>query len=178
MACDRYCNNVLWPLFHYVPLPLEARLAETKSLQNQWKAYVQTNHLYRKSIMELYEEGDVVWAHDYHLLLLPKLLKELKPNMKVRDTERLLGAISACKQCTLSDVFPLLSGGLVSAYAFPELGDIPSAAQARGDSSRRAQGRSDRLPHVRLRAPLHVGVHAHPGTGRHAGGGGGQRPGE
>jgi trehalose 6-phosphate synthase/phosphatase len=70
---------VLWPLFHYVPLPLEARLAETKNLQNQWTAYVQTNHLYRESVMELYEDGDVVWAHDYHVLLLPKLLKEVKP---------------------------------------------------------------------------------------------------
>eukprot|EP00240_Pyramimonas_obovata_P000164 CAMPEP_0118931200 /NCGR_PEP_ID=MMETSP1169-20130426/7621_1 /TAXON_ID=36882 /ORGANISM="Pyramimonas obovata, Strain CCMP722" /LENGTH=1226 /DNA_ID=CAMNT_0006873671 /DNA_START=433 /DNA_END=4113 /DNA_ORIENTATION=- len=78
-----YCNNVLWPLFHYVPLPLEARLSETKNLQNQWKAYVQTNELFARGIMNLYQENDILWLHDYHVMLLPKMLKEIKPSMKV-----------------------------------------------------------------------------------------------
>ena len=77
-----YCNNVLWPLFHYVPLPLEARLAETKNLQNQWKAYVHANELFCHGVADLYEDGDVVWCHDYHVLLLPKMLKELHPSVR------------------------------------------------------------------------------------------------
>jgi trehalose 6-phosphate synthase/phosphatase len=27
-----YCNNVLWPLFHYVPLSFESKLSETKNM--------------------------------------------------------------------------------------------------------------------------------------------------
>jgi hypothetical protein len=85
-----YCNNVLWPLFHYVPLPLEARLSETKNLQNQWKAYVHTNELFARAIMQLYQENDVLWLHDYHVMLLPKMLKEIKPSVSVPDQQEYL----------------------------------------------------------------------------------------
>ena len=30
-----------------------------------------------------YQEGDVVWCHDYHLMCLPKYLKTKNPHMKV-----------------------------------------------------------------------------------------------
>eukprot|EP00854_Cymbomonas_tetramitiformis_P000752 gene752-1225_t len=78
-----YCNNVLWPLFHYVPLPLEARLAETKNLQTQWSAYCDANQQFAQCVIEHYEPGDIVWCHDYHVLLLPRILKEQIPSMKV-----------------------------------------------------------------------------------------------
>ena len=34
-------------------------------------------------VNEHYEEGDVVWCHDYHLMFLPKCLKEYNSKMKV-----------------------------------------------------------------------------------------------
>ena len=37
----------------------------------------------------VYQEGDVVWVQDYHLMLLPALLKKQKPKMKVRSRNRL-----------------------------------------------------------------------------------------
>ena len=78
-----YCNNVLWPLFHYVPLPLETRLGETMALQLQWEAYREANEQFARAVLELYQDGDLVWCHDYHLLLLPRMLKESIPTMKV-----------------------------------------------------------------------------------------------
>ncbi|KAK6134447.1 hypothetical protein DH2020_031812 [Rehmannia glutinosa] len=33
-----YCNNILWPLFHYIGLPQEDRLATTRSFQSQFAA--------------------------------------------------------------------------------------------------------------------------------------------
>ena len=78
-----YCNNVLWPLFHYVPLPFEARLDETTNVQAQWEAYNRANRLFATAVLGQYCEGDAVWVHDYHLLLLPALLKERMPTMKV-----------------------------------------------------------------------------------------------
>ena len=78
-----YCNNVLWPLFHYVPLPLETRLGETMALQLQWEAYREANEQFARTVLDLYQDGDLVWCHDYHLLLLPRMLKESIPTMKV-----------------------------------------------------------------------------------------------
>lgn len=78
-----YCNNILWPLFHYLGLPQEERLATTRSFQSQFAAYQKANQMFADVVNEHYEEGDVVWCHDYHLMFLPKCLKEHNRNMKV-----------------------------------------------------------------------------------------------
>jgi len=78
-----YCNNVLWPLFHYVPLPFEARLDETNNVQAQWEAYRSANRLFGEAVLSQYGPGDCVWCHDYHLMLLPAVLREHVPSMKV-----------------------------------------------------------------------------------------------
>ncbi|KAL6570557.1 threalose-6-phosphate phosphatase [Orobanche gracilis] len=79
-----YCNNILWPLFHYLGLPHEDRLATTRSIhQSQFAAYKKANQMFADVVNEHYEEGDVVWCHDYHLMFLPKCLKELNNKIKV-----------------------------------------------------------------------------------------------
>jgi trehalose 6-phosphate synthase/phosphatase len=78
-----YCNNILWPLFHYLGLPQEDRLATTRSFQSQFAAYKKANQMFADVVNEHYEEGDVVWCHDYHLMFLPKCLKEYNSKMKV-----------------------------------------------------------------------------------------------
>nr|APR72757.1 truncated TPS1.1b [Actinidia chinensis] len=78
-----YCNNILWPLFHYLGLPQEDRLATTRSFQSQFAAYKKANQMFASVVNEHYEEGDVVWCHDYHLMFLPKCLKEYNSEMKV-----------------------------------------------------------------------------------------------
>ncbi|XP_021293839.1 alpha,alpha-trehalose-phosphate synthase [UDP-forming] 1-like [Herrania umbratica] len=78
-----YCNNILWPLFHYLGLPQEDRLATTRSFQSQFDAYKKANQMFADVVNEHYEEADVVWCHDYHLMFLPKCLKERNNKMKV-----------------------------------------------------------------------------------------------
>ncbi|KAI4323071.1 hypothetical protein L6164_022707 [Bauhinia variegata] len=78
-----YCNNILWPLFHYLGLPQEDRLATTRSFQSQFAAYKKANQMFADVVNKHYEEGDVVWCHDYHLMFLPKCLKEHNSKMKV-----------------------------------------------------------------------------------------------
>ncbi|XP_072966589.1 alpha,alpha-trehalose-phosphate synthase [UDP-forming] 1-like [Typha angustifolia] len=78
-----YCNNILWPLFHYLGLPQEDRLATTRSFQSQFDAYKRANQMFADVVSQHYEEGDVVWCHDYHLMFLPKCLKEYDSKMKV-----------------------------------------------------------------------------------------------
>eukprot|EP00898_Chlorokybus_atmophyticus_P003806 jgi/Chlat1/4426/Chrsp29S04392 len=78
-----YCNNVLWPLFHYMGLPVEDNLGGTRNLQTQWMTYKRANEQFSRVVASIYQPGDVVWCHDYHLLLLPSYLKALNPEMKV-----------------------------------------------------------------------------------------------
>ncbi|CAL9135071.1 unnamed protein product [Musa textilis] len=78
-----YCNNILWPLFHYLGLPQEDRLATTRSFQSQFDAYKRANKMFADVVNMHYQEGDVVWCHDYHLMFLPKCLKEYNSKMKV-----------------------------------------------------------------------------------------------
>ncbi|GER26639.1 trehalose-6-phosphate synthase [Striga asiatica] len=78
-----YCNNILWPLFHYLGLPQEDRLATTRSFQSQFAAYRKANQMFADVVHRHYEEGDVVWCHDYHLMSLPEFLKDYNSKMKV-----------------------------------------------------------------------------------------------
>ncbi|KAL3135793.1 Trehalose-6-P synthase/phosphatase complex synthase subunit [Trebouxia sp. C0010 RCD-2024] len=78
-----FCNSVLWQLFHYIPLNLESKLSDTRTLNFQWKAHQEANRKFAEAVFDDYEEGDVVWCQDYHLMLLPALLKARYPKMKV-----------------------------------------------------------------------------------------------
>ena len=78
-----FCNSVLWQLFHYVPLNMDSKLSETKTLQFQWAAHQEASRKFGDVVMQHYNPGDVVWVQDYHLMLLPAILKHRAPKMKV-----------------------------------------------------------------------------------------------
>ncbi|PSC73982.1 Alpha,alpha-trehalose-phosphate synthase [UDP-forming] 1 [Micractinium conductrix] len=78
-----FCNSVLWQLFHYVPLNIDSKLSETRMLQFQWGAHQLANKIFAEVVLQHYQDGDIVWVQDYHLMLLPAILKETKPRMKV-----------------------------------------------------------------------------------------------
>jgi trehalose 6-phosphate synthase/phosphatase len=71
-----FCNRTLWPLFHYLP-------SLTQYDQAYWDAYVRVNRQFRDSILRILEPGDTVWVQDYQLLLLPRMLKEERPDIAI-----------------------------------------------------------------------------------------------
>lgn len=73
---NKYCNNVIWPLFHY-----ERNLVQYSP--SGWRNYVQINKLIAAAIAEYAQAGDNIWIHDFHLMLVPGLLKELRPELKI-----------------------------------------------------------------------------------------------
>lgn len=75
-----FCNDVLWPLFHYVPLPIVSGEGDRKFDMKYWEAYSKANHMFADAVMSIYQPGDIVWVQDYHLMLLPSLLRK-----RVRD---------------------------------------------------------------------------------------------
>lgn len=67
-----FCNKTIWPLFHYFPTHVCYE-------EGFWKRYRRVNELFCDAVMEFLEPQDFVWVHDYHLMLLPRLLKEKAP---------------------------------------------------------------------------------------------------
>ena len=53
------------------------------TVQFQWAAHQEANRKFAEVVFAYYEPGDMVWVQDYHLMLLPALLKLRKPKMKV-----------------------------------------------------------------------------------------------
>ncbi|OWZ04613.1 Alpha,alpha-trehalose-phosphate synthase [Phytophthora megakarya] len=78
-----FSNDILWPIFHYVPLPLFRPGSEKKFDFRQWDAYKLANKRFAQAVNQVYREGDFVWVHDYHLMMLPSLLRSRHPNCKI-----------------------------------------------------------------------------------------------
>ncbi|KAF9234444.1 trehalose 6-phosphate phosphatase [Melanogaster broomeanus] len=70
---DGYCKTTLWPLFHY--LLWQDVATEYASADAHWVHYEQANQAFAERIASVLKPGDLVWVHDYHLLLVPKLLR-------------------------------------------------------------------------------------------------------
>jgi trehalose 6-phosphate synthase/phosphatase len=71
-----FSNSSLWPLLHYIS-PY-ARYEES-----WWQTYQKVNRIVAGAVLDLVHEGDTVWVHDYHLLLLPSYLREKRPDLKI-----------------------------------------------------------------------------------------------
>lgn len=71
-----FSNRTLWPLFHYFNTYCTYDPAE-------WDTYKHVNRLFCSRIMEVIKPGDMVWVHDYHLLLLPGMLRREMPDTTI-----------------------------------------------------------------------------------------------
>ena len=71
-----FCNKTIWPLFHYFPEFVRYDL-------EYWQHYNRVNQIFCKTLLELVQPDDLVWIHDYHLMLLPDLLKKQMPSVSV-----------------------------------------------------------------------------------------------
>jgi hypothetical protein len=48
-----------------------------------WDAYVEANRMFCQAVAERFQPGDLVWVHDYHLLLLPQMLRAELPDAAI-----------------------------------------------------------------------------------------------
>lgn len=71
-----FSNSVVWPLFHYFP-------SFASFQQKQYEAYKKVNEIFASQIAAIANENDVIWIHDYHLFLLPAMLRKLRPNLTI-----------------------------------------------------------------------------------------------
>ncbi len=69
-------NEALWPLFHYF---IEFSIFN----KSHWKSYVNVNKKFAESVIKYAKKGDIVWVHDYQLLLCPRMIKTRRPDLTV-----------------------------------------------------------------------------------------------
>jgi trehalose 6-phosphate synthase/phosphatase len=75
----RYAEHELYTLFHYK----QHEPTDGRSERHWWADYCRMNQAFADRIIELYKPGDIVWVHDYHLLLLPSILRQRIPNIYI-----------------------------------------------------------------------------------------------
>jgi len=72
----RLSNGILWPLCHdrldRLPLNLDG-----------WDIYERVNERFADAVADMWQPGDVVWVHDYHLMRLPALIRRRIPDAKI-----------------------------------------------------------------------------------------------
>jgi trehalose 6-phosphate synthase/phosphatase len=71
-----FSNRTIWPLFHYFPL-------YTVYDKNWWGAYRRVNELFCDAVLKVVKSDDILWIHDYHLMLLPELIRERIPDATI-----------------------------------------------------------------------------------------------
>lgn len=67
---DGFSNSILWPLAHGLP-------KNSRRTTKLWQDYEAVNRQFAKAISAVIEPDDLIWVHDYHLLLLPQLLRDM-----------------------------------------------------------------------------------------------------
>lgn len=76
-----YAEKIIWPTLHYIlnPFDIESNgnisSSSSSEKDNWWYDYVKFNEAYAMKIGEIYQPGDIIWIHDYYLMLLPQLLR-------------------------------------------------------------------------------------------------------
>ncbi len=71
-----FCNKTIWPLFHC----FTQYVIYDKEL---WGEYKRVNKIFLDHILKYVKSDDTIWIHDYHLMLLPKLIRDKLPNSKI-----------------------------------------------------------------------------------------------
>ena len=71
-----FSNRTIWPLFHYFLEYAEFEL-------DSWLTYKSVNQKFADAILEKAGEDDTIWIHDYQLMLVPKMVREKRPNLSI-----------------------------------------------------------------------------------------------
>lgn len=78
-AYAHFCKQILWPTFHYT-LPTRNGLEHE---HEGFACYRELNKRFAQAIVDEYREGDIIFINDYHLLLVPEMVREKLPHSKI-----------------------------------------------------------------------------------------------
>jgi trehalose 6-phosphate synthase len=73
---EGFSNDTLWPIYHDVIVPASFH-------RQWWVAYERVNRRFAEAVAEVAAPGATVWIHDYQLQLVPRLVRELRPDVRI-----------------------------------------------------------------------------------------------
>ena len=71
-----FSNRTIWPLFHYFLEYSEFELSN-------WEIYKAVNQKFADAILEKADDDDIIWIHDYQLMLVPQMIREKRPHISI-----------------------------------------------------------------------------------------------
>ncbi|KAL7326833.1 hypothetical protein PS15p_209109 [Mucor circinelloides] len=77
---EGYCKQVLWPVFHYL---VQTSSGDSRAEKRHWDDYVAVNRQFADTIIDRYQENDIIFINDYHLLLVPEMIREKLPDAAI-----------------------------------------------------------------------------------------------
>jgi len=73
---EGFSNGTLWPLYHDV-------VAKPEFHREWWDSYVTVNQRFAEMAAEVASDGATVWVQDYQMQLVPQMLRELRPDLRI-----------------------------------------------------------------------------------------------
>ncbi|MFC6093832.1 alpha,alpha-trehalose-phosphate synthase (UDP-forming) [Saccharothrix lopnurensis] len=73
---EGFSNGTLWPLYHDVVAPPAFH-------RRWWNTYVRVNQRFADVTAKVAAQGATVWVQDYQLQLVPAMLRELRPDLRI-----------------------------------------------------------------------------------------------
>jgi len=73
---EGFSNATIWPLYHDL-------VAKPEFHREWWDSYVEVNRRFAQRAAERAAENATVWVQDYQLQLVPQLLRELRPDLRI-----------------------------------------------------------------------------------------------
>jgi len=73
---EGFSNGTLWPLYHDVVAPPQFH-------REWWDSYVTVNQRFAKAAARIAKRKATVWVQDYQLQLVPAMLRELRPDLRI-----------------------------------------------------------------------------------------------
>jgi trehalose 6-phosphate synthase/phosphatase len=71
-----FCNDTIWPLFHYFP-------SLTSFVEDHFDAYRRANEQFVAQLESILQPTDLIWIHDYQLMLLPEMIRSRFPDANI-----------------------------------------------------------------------------------------------
>jgi trehalose 6-phosphate synthase/phosphatase len=73
---EGFSNKTIWPHFHY--------FTQYTTYQDEyWEAYSQVNQKFAAALQPILRADDLIWVHDYQLMLLPALIRTYAPQASI-----------------------------------------------------------------------------------------------
>lgn len=71
-----FSNSALWPAFHYFPHYVRVE-------SDWWDTYTKVNQKFADRVIAEAADDDLIWIHDYHLMLVPQMIKRKRPKLRI-----------------------------------------------------------------------------------------------